>query len=130
VHDRLRATNEQVTRARAAAIEVDAVRKQIDATLRLNEFLAKRKTDRPTVTELLDEVTRLLPDNTWLAQLTLRDRTLALTGTSARAAALIAELEQSRLLSGVSFSAPVTQDPRQGGERFNLSATVTNEKAR
>lgn len=130
MQDRLRAIEDQVTRARLAAVEADTLRKQIDATLRLNEFLTKRKNERPTVTELLDEVTRLLPDNTWLAQLTLRDRTLALTGTSARAAALIAELEKSRLLSGVSFSAPVTQDPRQAGERFNLSATVTNEKPR
>ena len=130
MQDRLRATEDRLTRARAAALEADALQKQIDATLRLNAFLARRKNERPTVTELLDEVTRLLPDNTWLAQLTLRDRTLALTGTSARAAALIAELEQSRFLSGVNFSAPVTQDPRQGGERFNLSATVTNEQAR
>ena len=51
---------------------------------------------------------------------------LAIAGFSPAAAALIAGLEQSPLLSEVRFGSPVTADPRVGFERFNISAEVAS----
>ncbi len=66
----------------------------------------------------------LLPDHTWLMQFAWRDGGVRLSGYSARPSSLIGLLEQSALLSGVAFSAPVTMDQRVGLERFNVSAAV------
>ena len=123
-------TEALLARARAEALEVDAIKAQVAARVASGQFLVDRKAQRPSLTALMDEVTRLLPDNTYIVQLALRERQVTLSGNSAKASALIAELEQSGLLSEVSFSSPITLDRRIGLERFNLTATIVDGRAR
>ena len=78
---------------------------------------------------MLNEVTRLLPDDTWVVQFSRRDDQLTLSGFSAKASALIGLLEQSDLLADVRFRSPVNLDPRLQLERFNLSAGVARAEA-
>ena len=73
---------------------------------------------------LLDEVSTLLPDDTWVLQLGWRDERLVLSGYSVKPSALIGLLEESDMLAEVRFSSPVTRDAKVDRERFNLTATV------
>lgn len=114
--------------ARSEAVKVDELRRQATETLQRSEFLIGRKRNTISITELMDEVTRLLPDDTWVVQFSRREDQLTLSGFSAKASALIELLEQSELLTDVRFRSPVNLDPRIQLERFNLSASVAEAK--
>jgi general secretion pathway protein L len=94
-----------------------------------NSFVVDEKRRIPTAVEVLDEITRTLPDDTWLLQLVFRDGTLRISGYSENPSALIRLLEQSALLTEVRFSSPVTMDPRLGRERFNIITVISDKEA-
>ena len=122
--DLLADAERELASARAAAIEVDDLRRQAEALADRNNFLVDRKRMTISVAALMNEVTRLLPDDTWIVQLSRRENQLTLSGFSAKASALIGSLEQSEILADVRFRSPVNFDPRVKLERFNLSAAV------
>jgi general secretion pathway protein L len=120
----LAAVEDSLAQARIEATEADRLKKRLASMVERNRFLIDRKSARLTVTELLHEVTRLLPDDTWIIRARLQGDKLTLSGYSATASALIASLEGSDGLAQVRFSSPVTLDRRVGVERFDLSAVV------
>ena len=113
----------------AASVHAEELRKRVDQLLDRSQYVARRKQSRPLFVEILDETTRLLPDDTWVAKFRLQDDQLTLSGYSAGASTLIEALEASPLLSQVRFASPVTLDAKQGIERFNLSARVVADGA-
>ena len=109
---------------RAEAGEADRLTKQVVEMAERSSFVMKQKRSLLTVTELLNEVTQILPDDTWVLQFARRGDRMTVSGYSVKPSALIALLEESEMLSQVSFSSPVMADPRVGRERFNISASV------
>ncbi|MFQ6017531.1 MAG: PilN domain-containing protein [Kiloniellaceae bacterium] len=128
--DVLAAAEARLAEVRAEAARADQLKDQVEEMLARSRFVVEQKRRLPTATELLDEVTRLLPDHTWVLKFTWRNRTLTLAGYSAKPSSLIGLLEQSELLNEVRFSSPVTMDQKVGLERFNLSASVTGRGAK
>lgn len=120
----LAAYEAQLAESRAAAVEVEKLKKRLAARVEHGRFLIDRRLSTPAATALLAELTEQLPDDTWLIQLRWQGDKLAIAGFSPAAAALIAGLEQSSILSEVRFESPVTADPRVGHDRFNISADV------
>jgi Tfp pilus assembly protein PilN len=59
---------------------------------------------------LLEELTKLLPDGTWLEELHMDEDTVEINGFSDRAADLVPPLENSRYFTQVEFAAPITRD--------------------
>lgn len=114
----------RIEAVRAEAGNAAALRDEINVLMGQNSFLHGRKRELPVMTAILDEVTRLLPDTTWLNRLEIRGQDLQIHGNSPQASALIGILEASRYLSDVQFRSPVTRDQRAGNERFHISATV------
>ena len=114
----------QLTASRSAALETEALKKRLAAKLEHDRFLIDRRTMIPSATVMLADVTDRLPDGTWLVQLRWQGDKLVMAGYSPSAAPLIAELEDSDILSEVRFGSPVTSDPRIGRERFNITAAV------
>ena len=112
----------------------DVVTGKAEVTRRLREeveqlsadarFLVDRKLGTPLALEVIDELTRILPDDTWLNRLDIKRREVQIQGQSASAAALIPLIESSDLLRNPSFRSPVTQIPRSNTERFHLSAEI------
>jgi len=60
--------------------------------------------------EILQELTRRLPDGTWLQQVQLGEDTVEISGYSNRAADLVPPLENSPFFSQVEFTSPITRD--------------------
>jgi general secretion pathway protein L len=120
----LAAYEAQLAESRAAALEAEQLKKRLVARMEHGRFLIDRRLSTPAATALLAELTERLPDDTWLIQFRWQSDKLTVAGFSPAAAALIAELEESPLLSEVRFGSPVTADPRVGRERFNISADV------
>jgi general secretion pathway protein L len=72
---------------------------------------------------MLEALTRVLPDGTWLQRLEINNDDLRLVGQSRDAAALIALLETSPFFKNVRLAAPVT--PVSGGEQFVIEGRST-----
>ena len=122
--DRLAQFESQLAIAKAEAADTKELSGKIEKLLKRSQFVVRQKHQRPPFAELLTEVTIVVPDDTWIIQLSWRGDRLTLAGYSASPSSLIALLEESEMLSEVQFNSPVTVDQRIGLERFNLSAKV------
>lgn len=121
----LAATEAELAKVRKEALAADGLKSQIEEMLQRGSFVVERKRGEYGAIELLVELTRLLPDHTWVLKFGLRDGRLTLSGYSAKPSSLIGLLEESEMLAEVRFSSPVTMDQKIGLERFNLTATLT-----
>jgi general secretion pathway protein L len=121
---------ERIGRLRVIAAEVADLDQRLAALQDKRQFISAEKLNRMPSIELLDEVTRRLPDSSWLLQFTFREEDLRVAGYADDPSQLIRLLEQSPVLSDVRFASPVTRDPRVEKDRFNLSAHVALRRER
>lgn len=97
------------------------------ATLRArSNFVAGRRNQRPPVIALLAELTRLLPDDSWLERLSLEGDELQLQGQSSKPAALIQQIESSAYFDKTQFRAPITRNDRTLRDHFHISTRLTS----
>lgn len=110
-----------------SANQVLALREQLDQRLENSKILAQKKRLLPTRIHLLQELTTILPDDTWLERLQIQGDTAQLVGQSAKASALVGIIEASPWFGSAGFVSPVTTDSRTNKERFILGAKVTRK---
>jgi len=107
-----------------AALAAEETQNEIAAALRQGGFFAEKWASMPTKIQLLHEVTRVVPDDTWLTQVQIKGDTVRIQGESEGASSLIGFLEASELLRDVSFSSTVTKNPRTSNDRFVIQASI------
>lgn len=115
---------EEIAVARNQAEVTRRVREQLNDFSEAAAFLGELHAGAPSMLDVMRELTRVLPDNTWLQSLQLNGRELQIRGESGDAASLIALIESSELFSGARFRSSLTRNPRTNQERFHLSMTV------
>jgi general secretion pathway protein L len=118
--------------------ELAAVRREADTVAKLQAEIERLRTEaglverqkqaQPPMAIVLEELSRLLPDHTWLFELQLNGGTIKVAGYSSASSSLIQLLDESTMFKTPRFSSPVTADQETGQERFNLSVDL--EKAR
>jgi general secretion pathway protein L len=118
----------ELTKARNAAQQVDKLRGDLERARQGSVAVLQRKTDQPRMIDLLRELTVRLPDGTWIQNLDLDKGGIQMRGESSQATALIALLEKSSGVHGVSFASPVTQVAQTGAERFNITFQYARPK--
>ncbi len=111
----------EVRKARAQAVQVDQVRQELERARRGSTEVLRQKWELPRMLDMLGELTRRIPDDTWVQSLEYQNGEVELRGESGRATALIGLLEGAPGISGVSFRSPVTEVAQTGKERFNLA---------
>ena len=126
----MQAFSAALAKAKAEAGAAMDLRREIDRLVEESQFLVTRKQKSVKATEVLDELTRILPDGTWLRQFKIKDRELRISGFSQAASNLIGLIEQSALFANARFTSPVTQDRREGLERFNIAADLAQGGAK
>jgi general secretion pathway protein L len=100
---------------------------EIASVITQGNFFSTKRAQQPTVAQILDEVTRLLPDDTWLARFELSKSKISLHGESKSASSLISLVEASTMFSDTRFASPVTKNPRTSNDRFMLEAQIESE---
>jgi len=125
---KLDALTEQIALTKEAAEQSYALREQLDQLTQTGYFLLAEKNRRSMATEVIAELTRLVPDQAYLEQLLLQDGDVQLYGSAATASDLIGLLDQSPLFRAPQFRSPVTQDGRDGTERFHVSVELVEEE--
>jgi general secretion pathway protein L len=78
---------------------------------------------------LLAQLTKLLPDGTWLQELQISEDTVEILGSSNRAADLVPPLENSPYFSQVEFTSPITRD-NKNKEVFRIRMRLKQAAAR
>src|SRR5690606_6907394 len=121
--DELRA---QVAAANDQAREARLLRNQLVSSAQAANFLAASRASRPTMLEVMAELTRRIPDDTSLDKLAINGDQLVMVGQSRAAPALVALLQASPLITDPALSGVVQSDPRTGRDRFTLTARVVN----
>ena len=108
--------------ARAAVVhrlahQISDVQAQIEFPL-----AAKRA---PFLLRILEEVTRILPDGTWLTEFELDGGKVHIQGFSKSASDVVGDIDRSPLFANAQFMASL-QSAQNGNERFDLSFDVKN----
>jgi general secretion pathway protein L len=129
-HRTLRALEADLAVAGQAAEAARALRAEIHRLSADASFLSEKRRAAPLVLTILDELTRLLPDDTWVSSLRLREGGVELNGHSEASAALIPVLDASPLFGNVRFLSPVTRDRLADDERFHLAMDLAAEAGR
>ena len=104
--------------------EATALRRRREAAMAGGDVLQAARLRLGDPLRVLAAVTDALPDDTWLTDLTLRQRRLTLGGQSAAAVRLIARLSANPAFRGAAFTAPVTRGDTGHGDQFAIGAEI------
>ena len=114
-----RALSQRISGRRAA------IRAGDDAASRsATEILERRKHETVASVIVLETLSRVLPDHTYVTELRIEGSKVQLIGVTQDAPGLIRLLEQSRHWTRATFFAPTTRSPADPGERFHIEARI------
>src|SRR5690606_763366 len=111
---------QEVGRARGAAAQQRNLLDLVEGT----QFLQQVRAGRPTMVEVIDELARRLPDNTFLDKLSIEGDRILLIGYSSETSALVKQLEGSALWRNAALTGALQPDPRTRKDRFTLTAEL------
>jgi len=117
----LEALRADIEETRTEADRAADLKRQLDNLRESQLFVVARKRGSPSVIRIIDEMARLMPDDTWLTEFRFEGRDVQVAGYSAAASGLIAVIDQSPHFAKPSFRAAVTQDPRTSSESFRMA---------
>jgi Tfp pilus assembly PilM family ATPase/Tfp pilus assembly protein PilN len=83
------------------------------------------KKENPLKLPVLNELTKIIPRDTWLSDVALKNDELEIKGISASASKLIPILENSSQLLDASFSGSITK--QKEGEKFVIKSTIKGQ---
>lgn len=122
--------------AAADAFEVEAKRRSQQARKVAEEkkrlvdlvegmrFLQQTRNGRPTTVEVMDELTRRLPDSTFVEKVSIEGERILIIGLSSEAPRLVERLQSSKLWHSMNLTGALMTDPTKGKDRFTLEAKL------
>jgi general secretion pathway protein L len=104
--------------------QAEALRRRLAAGSAGNDVIATEHAGIGDALQVLATVTELLPDDTVLADLSLRQSKLSISGRSRAAPVLIPAMAGDPALHNPSFAAPVTRTPDGNADTFVIRAEL------
>lgn len=115
----------EIEAKRSEALQVRRLLDRQQKNVAAVEAARKGKVQAVPVARVWEELTRVLPDDAWLTDVTVDGGTMTITGFAAQSAAsLVAILDASDLFSEPNFISPVVRIPGQSGERFEIRLRI------
>jgi len=118
----------RIDHAKPVAAAVQSLAQQVGETNEALSFFRSRRNEVPPLA-MLDELTRLVPIDSWVKQLVARGRTVEIDGNSPHASDLVSRVEGSAMFENPRFRSPITLAPDGKSERFDLSLDIKSEPA-
>ena len=121
--------------ARARAAVSENLRKELNDRVANYNFALERKYAFPGALAVLDTVSRILPDDTWLTQFEIKtmakgkdtQRDVMLRGETANAGRLVQMFEESQMFTQAAQRGPTTKIQPGPGEIFDLGAQLKQQ---
>ena len=114
----------QLAQTRESVRQAEVLRSELDQRVRRMHLIQQRHAGTPSKLEVFDELSRLLPDDAWAGQVAIQDGRVRLSGEAGSASGLMELLSKSPIFVDPRFEAPLTQNPKTGGERFVMSVAI------
>jgi general secretion pathway protein L len=112
---------------RAAAVE--RLVHRIDSTKAQIAYVLQRRS-APRFVETLAALSDVLPDDSWVDEISVTGAKLHIQGYSQAAAQLIARFDRSGAFANAQFTAPLVRSATNNTERFELSADIARKSQR
>ena len=87
-------------------------------------MLDRRKQETPATVIVIEALSGILPDHTYVTELRVEGNRLQVIGVTQDAPGLIRLIEQSPHFTRATFFAPTTRAPTDPGERFHIEARI------
>ncbi|MGA2125468.1 MAG: PilN domain-containing protein [Xanthobacteraceae bacterium] len=114
--------------ARRIAARRTALRANLDAgSDSVVAALARRKNETAASVIVLEALSQILPDHTYVTELRILGDKLQVVGVTRDAPSLIRLIEQSPHFTRATFFAPTTRSPADPGEHFHIEARIEPE---
>ena len=110
----------ELAMVRESTRDAQRISEQLNRHMEVVTLLTGLKHQVPPVIDVLNQVSHLLPDGTWLQQMEVKDNQVHLQGLSSAASSLIDILEASSYFRNARFSAQVSVDNESGSEQFRI----------
>ena len=126
------ALNALAADARTQANVSDALRTELETKVGDYNFALEKKYAFPSAFRVVDEMSRVLPDDTWLTQMEMKtiakgketQREILVRGETANAGRLVQLVEESPLFAQTAPRSPTTKIQPGPGEIFDLGAQL------
>lgn len=112
---------EQVAMERDRAVRLRRAQAAAEERFETGAVVLREKARSPSLVAVWEDLSRTLPDDAWLTELRIADRRGRISGFASSAAPLIELLERLEGVSGVAFASPVTINPDNRSERFDIT---------
>ncbi len=99
------------------------LREEIDSVSQINDNISKVIQKYSHRVDLLAELTKAIPDDTWVRQLFIKNDSFEIEGVGLCGADVLTLLEYSPRFHGVSFTSSVVKD-KAGNEKFKIKGSI------
>lgn len=120
--------DDRLAKARAEAVAVDRMRQTVETLHSRRKALFARKAREPSVLALIDELTRVVPSDAFVTELTVTEDEITISGYARKASEVLGAVETAPHFDSARFLSPVTQDRRLERERFSLAARISGDE--
>ena len=100
---------------------------QLVSALDIRDALVERKNNELEKIIILHTLAQVIPDNTWLTRVTIRNSALEIEGESEKSSDLIEKLESQAAFYQVEFASSVTRNTRTAKERFQIKMRLSDK---
>jgi general secretion pathway protein L len=114
--------------------EITLLKPRADAVLREQQearqkvaraaVVARLRGGRPPLVAVIDELSRQVPDGSWLTSFSISGPDIVLEGVSPSAAAISLGLGRNPAFEAARFRSPISRDSVNGLEHFHLGLTI------
>ena len=114
----------EVGQNRAQAMQAQTLIDRKQTILERANFLMNQDRYKISFIRVLHELTRCLPDDTWITQFAINEGKIQIRGESLAAASVIRLIEQSEYFEKAEFRSPVVKNADGRKEQFHISARL------
>lgn len=112
--------DEQIAILRTSAAKIGKRFDEIQSSTETMTRLGKRRTEIPTTVAMIDELTRLIPDDAWVQTMIFDKDQISLNIQAKASAPLLQVIEQSPLFKSAKYTSPVSKDAAGQTETVSL----------
>ncbi len=121
---RVEIIDREIAVRRGEVKKIEVLKKDLEGVEKEIAAIETFKTSRPVTLNLLKEMTRVLPTNTWLSRIRFTESTVEIEGYAASATEILPKLEASAYFKKVEFVSPTSRDVRLNADRFSIKMEI------